>query len=63
MFRKKQILVVDDDSLNRAMLSEILSDEYQVLEANNGQEALDILMQNKDDIALVITDITKNDNE
>ena len=40
---QKQILIVEDNELNRAMLSEILSGEYQVLEAENGQEALDIL--------------------
>ena len=36
----KQILIVEDNELNRAMLCEILSEEYQVLEAENGQEAL-----------------------
>ena len=43
MTQKKQILIVEDNEFNRAMLSEILSHEYQVLEAENGQEALDIL--------------------
>lgn len=33
MIEKKQILVVEDNELNRVMLSEILSDEYKVLEA------------------------------
>ena len=33
MMPQKQILIVEDNILNRAMLSEILSDEYQVLEA------------------------------
>ena len=47
---QKQILIVEDNELNRTMLSEILSDDYKVLEAENGQETLDILEQNKDDI-------------
>ena len=42
---RKQILIVEDNELNRAMLSEILSDEYIVMEAENGQAALDILGQ------------------
>ena len=54
---QKQILVVEDNELNRAMLSEILSGEYQVLEAENGQEALDILKQKKDSISLILLDV------
>lgn len=42
MIPKKQILIVEDNELNRDMLSEILAEEYQVLEAENGQVALDI---------------------
>ena len=30
---QKQILIVEDNELNRTMLSEILSDDYKVLEA------------------------------
>lgn len=54
---QKQILILEDNELNRAMLSEILSGEYQVLEAENGQEALDILKQKKDSISLILLDV------
>ena len=54
---KKQILVVEDNELNRALLCGILSDSYRVLEAGNGQEALDILRQHKDSIALILLDV------
>ena len=54
---RKQILVVEDNELNRAILCEILSGEYQVLEAGNGQEALDVLRQHKDSIALILLDV------
>ena len=54
---QKQILIVEDNELNRTMLSEILSDDYKVLEAENGQEALEILEQNKDDIHLILLDV------
>lgn len=40
---QKQILIVEDNELNRAMLSKILSDNYKILEAENGQDALNIL--------------------
>lgn len=54
---KKQILIVEDNELNRAILSEILSSEYQVLEAENGQVALDILNQYKDSVSLILLDV------
>ena len=57
MRQKKQILIVEDNELNRALLCEILSDSYSVLEAENGRAGLDILTQNKDSIALVLLDV------
>ncbi|MDO4515570.1 MAG: EAL domain-containing protein [Bacillota bacterium] len=57
MKRKKQILIVEDNELNRAILCEILSDDYQVLEAENGQEALDLLRQHRNSIALILLDV------
>ena len=57
MISQKQILIVEDNELNRAMLCEILSDEYQVLEAENGQAALDVLKQYKDIVALILLDV------
>lgn len=54
---KKQILVVEDNELNRAILCEILVEEYQVLEAENGQVALDILAERRDSISLILLDM------
>ena len=54
---RKQILVVEDNELNRAILCEILSEKYQVLEAGDGQEALDVLRQHKDSISLILLDV------
>ena len=53
---QKQILIVEDNELNRAIICEILSGQYRVLEAENGQEGLDILQQNKD-VALILLDM------
>ena len=44
---KRQILIVEDNELNRTMLRAILSKDYQVLEAENGQEALEVLEHHK----------------
>ena len=57
MTQKKQIMVVEDNWLNREMLVEILADRYAVLEAENGQEALELLQQHQDDIALILLDV------
>ena len=57
MIQKKQVLIVEDNELNRAMLSEILSGEYKVLEAENGQEALDILQKYGESVDLILLDV------
>ncbi len=54
---QKQILVVEDNALNREMLKIILSEQYAVLEAENGREALDILGKSGKDIALILLDM------
>lgn len=57
MKHKRQILVVEDNLLNREMLVNILEDTYTVLQAANGLEALEILYKNKDSISLVMLDV------
>ena len=54
---KKQVLVVEDNLLNREMLTEILKERYTVFQAGNGMEALDILNQNRGGIALILLDV------
>lgn len=54
---RKQILVVEGNELNRGILCQMLSNTYAVLEAENGQVALDILRQSQDSIALVLLDV------
>lgn len=57
MDTEKTILVVEDNEINRLMLCGLLSSEYKTLEAQNGQEALDVLREHKDDISLILLDI------
>ena len=40
---KRQMLIVDDEEVNRIILSGVFEDEYEILEASNGQEANEIL--------------------
>lgn len=54
---KRKILVVEDNVLNRSLLCEILNPEYDAVEAENGQEALERLQQYAGDFALILLDI------
>ena len=54
---KIKILVVDDESRMRKLVKDFLvRKDFQVFEAADGEEALDIFYQNKD-IALIILDV------
>ena len=50
---KKKILIADDEPTIRLIVSKILSKEYIVLEATNGEEAVDIAKGQKPDIILM----------
>lgn len=54
---KKRILIVEDDYIDRAVLTKILSDTYDVVEAYNGLEALQILEKEHDSISLILLDV------
>lgn len=54
---RMKILVVDDESRMRKLVSDFLTRKgYEVIEAADGIEAVDIFMENKD-IALIILDV------
>ncbi|MEG1848597.1 MAG: EAL domain-containing protein, partial [Lachnospiraceae bacterium] len=53
----KTVLVVDDNIVNRRILSHILSKEYEVLEAENGQAALQLLEEHTEDISAIMLDL------
>lgn len=55
--RKRTILVVEDNALNRAMLREVLEEDYTVIEAADGLEGLEFLEQHYTDISLILLDI------
>lgn len=54
---KLKILVVDDESRMRKLVKDFLIREnYEVLEAGDGEEALDVFYKEKD-IALILLDV------
>lgn len=54
---RRKVLIVEDNELNREMLKATLEDEYDVLEAVNGEDGLQILSQNYKDISIILLDV------
>ena len=54
--KKQMILVVDDSEINRQILSNMLREKYEILEAEDGEQALALLEQYGVEIALILLD-------
>ena len=54
---KQKILIADDSEMNRALLVDILEDQYDIVEADNGAAAIDLLTQCGGDFSLLLLDI------
>lgn len=54
---KQKILIIDDSDMNRALLIDILGKQYDVVEAENGAEAISILSKQRRDFSLLLLDI------
>lgn len=54
---KQKILIVDDSEMNRALLVDILEGHYDVVEAENGVEAISLLSKQRADFSLLLLDI------
>ena len=54
---REKILIVDDSDINRDILAEILQDDYQILEAHDGAEGIDMIERYGEQISLVLLDI------
>ena len=54
---KRTVLVVDDEDINLEIMSMILEDNFNVLKAHDGKEALDILLNEEQKIDLVLLDV------
>ncbi len=57
MLSKNMILIIDDDLLNRTLLSKLLSDSYKTLEAGNGEAGLEILKKCSYEISCILLDL------
>ncbi len=53
---KQQILIVDDEEINRAVLMEMFQNQYDTIEAENGEDAISKI-ENHPGIVLILLDI------
>lgn len=54
---RQQILIVDDSEMNRAILTEILQKDYRILNAEDGEQCIEILEQKGTAISLILLDL------
>ncbi len=54
---KRKILIVDDSELNRSLLADMLEGSFEIIEAENGTEAIAILQEHELEISLMLLDI------
>ena len=55
--RPKLILIADDIELNRDALEVVLDGQYNLLFAENGKEALEIMRMHREDLSMLILDL------
>lgn len=56
-YSKRTVLIVDDSKLNRAIVKNLLSPDYEVLEAEDGEEGLCILREKYREISIILLDL------
>ncbi len=54
---KRHVLIVEDEPINQMILANMLEDDYEILYASNGVEALEQVKTHKDDLAIVLLDL------
>lgn len=54
---KRKVLIVEDNEINREILKATLEDDYDVIEAVNGEEGLQLLSQYYKEISIILLDV------
>ena len=57
MGRRKYVLIVDDCQQDRMAVGDVLRSDYDILEACNGKQALEILSRKRAQISLIMLDL------
>ena len=54
---KQKILIADDSEMNRSILADMLESEYEIIEAENGVEAIACIQKHGPELSLILLDI------
>ena len=54
---REKVLIVEDMEINREILVNILEDEYAILQAKDGVEAMKVIEEEKEDIVAILLDL------
>lgn len=57
MKKENTVLIVDDEKVNRLNLAKILGETYEILEAENGRQAIEILEKEHEKISAIVLDL------
>lgn len=52
------ILIIDDTAYNRDLLTEMLSDSYRIIQANNGAQGIQVMENRRDELAGILLDLS-----
>ena len=55
--KKRKVLVVDDEEINRELLGNMLDDRYDVIFAENGKDAFELIEEYSGVISLILLDL------
>lgn len=55
--RKKKILITDDSEMNREILTEMLGQEYEIVETENGRQAVEVMQERRGDFSVLLLDM------
>ena len=53
----RKMLIVDDSDLNRDILGEIFEEDYEILKAGDGEEAITVINREKDGLSIIFLDL------
>ena len=54
---KQKVLIVDDSAMNRALLESMLEDQFEIVERENGAEAVELLREQASEFSVLLLDI------
>ena len=57
IIEKNTILIADDAEINREMIKFIFDEQYNIIEAENGEQAIEIIKKDSDKLCLLFLDL------